>query len=123
MRQRGRDYKPFALALFLCPQEIITIRRRAARKDKNHNSLTSTLEQLGVRVSDTSALGDGFPDSLLYFCGRWFPAEIKNPNVDSSHQKLTEDEVAWWAKMGSPPIILKTFDDCVRFVNRIRTGG
>lgn len=99
------------------------MRRRAARTDNNQKQIVSTLEQLGVKVAICSGHGDGFPDILCFFRGRWTPIEIKNPEVDSSHQKLSDDEAAWWAAMGSPPIILKTMQDCVRFVNRERTAG
>lgn len=42
---------------------------RAKKKDTNHNQIAAEFESLGCWVTDTSAMGNGFPDMLVYNFG------------------------------------------------------
>jgi hypothetical protein len=39
---------------------------RPRKKDTNHNAIASELQSLGCWVTDTSAMGNGFPDMLVH---------------------------------------------------------
>lgn len=41
-------------------------RRFAARKDANHTAIATALAQCGLLVHDTSGVGKGFPDLVVY---------------------------------------------------------
>lgn len=40
------------------------MRRRAAKKDTNHNPISQAMRDVGYLTHDTSALGDGFVDEI-----------------------------------------------------------
>jgi len=69
------------------------MKRRAARKDANHNAIQTAFERLGWSVADTSALGDGFPDLLAAKHQETIAVEVKDGAKPPSARKLTPDEV------------------------------
>jgi len=64
--------------------------RRAARTDRNHAEIRDGLRRMGIKVIDTSRLGDGFVDIVVCHGGRVYLMEIKMPGC-----KLTPDEGAF----------------------------
>jgi len=66
--------------------------RRAARVDANQNAIVSDLRKMGCSVAITSALGKGFPDIVVGWCGRNYLFEIKDPKQPPSRRCLTADE-------------------------------
>jgi hypothetical protein len=55
------------------------VRRRAARKDKNHDDLKEVFEQLGCTVVDMHATGiPGWPDMAVGLMGTTHLVEVKN---------------------------------------------
>ena len=42
---------------------------RAKKKDSNHKAIAAEFESLGCWVSDTSTMGNGYPDMLVYNFG------------------------------------------------------
>jgi hypothetical protein len=69
--------------------------RRAARTDGNHTDVTKALEQSGMRVTSTAALGKGFPDLVVGFRGLTMLLEVKDEAQDPNKRKLTADETKW----------------------------
>lgn len=52
--------------------------RRAARIDANHTDICAALRGMGVHVTSLASVGNGVPDLLLSYRGRWYVAEIKD---------------------------------------------
>lgn len=72
--------------------------RRAARTDANHSEIRDALRDVpGCVVGDTHSLGDGFPDLVIGWRGRWIPVEIKDGSKPQSARALTEAEAKWHA--------------------------
>lgn len=66
---------------------------RFARKvDGNHTAVVAALRAVGAWVADTSRLGGGFPDLLVWFRGRWHLLEVKDGTLPPSARKLTDAE-------------------------------
>lgn len=51
------------------------------KKDKNQNNIARALEKAGCSVTDTSAIGGGFPDLVVGRAGRNYLMEVKNPET------------------------------------------
>ena len=73
--------------------------RRASKKDTTHNDIASELESLGCWVSDTSAMGNGYPDMFCYnqTTGESFFIEAK-----SKYGKRKENQIKWAEKCPLP---------------------
>ena len=67
--------------------------RYARRVDGNHAEIVRALEQIGVGVLDTSAMGDGFCDIVTFKAGVIRHVEIKNGERPPSARKLTIAQV------------------------------
>ena len=61
--------------------------RWARRVDRNHGEIREGLRKMGYTVWDTSRLGGGFPDLLVWDKRRLILVEVKMPG-----EKLTVDE-------------------------------
>lgn len=63
---------------------------RARRTDANHAAIMADLRKAGFRVHDTSALGGGFPDLVVFRpdCGL-FLVEVKDGAKPPSRRRLT----------------------------------
>lgn len=72
---------------------------RAKKKDTNHNDITAELESLGCWVSDTSAMGNGYPDMFCYnqTTGESFFIEAK-----SKYGKRKDNQIKWAEKCPLP---------------------
>lgn len=66
------------------------------RKDANHDAIVSALEGIGASVTDTHALGEGFPDLVVGWRGINFIIEIKDGSKPKSRRVLTDDEQEWF---------------------------
>lgn len=64
--------------------------RRRGRLDSNHPEIVKALEDCGAGVQSLANLGDGVPDLLVAFRGRWHVMEVK-----AGKNKLTADEQKW----------------------------
>ena len=64
--------------------------RWARRVDRNHAAIREGLRKLGYTVWDTSRLGGGFPDLLVWDKRRLILVEVKMPG-----ERLTVDELAF----------------------------
>lgn len=73
--------------------------RKAAKKDSNHNRLSSLAKRLGCKIYDTSRMGDGFPDAvLIYPNGRCQLIEFKT----QEHWDLKPAEVTFMVRNADP---------------------
>ena len=60
--------------------------------DANQAEIVQALRKVGVTVSVTSAVGNGFPDLVCLFRGRLLLVEVKDGSKPPSAQRLTESE-------------------------------
>ena len=58
--------------------------------DANHAEIVAALRGIGAHVQSIANIGDGCPDLLVSFRGKWFVFEVKSPGG-----KLTPDEARW----------------------------
>jgi len=72
---------------------------RAKKKDTNHKEIAGELECLGCWVTDTSTMGNGFPDMLCYqlATGKSFFVEAK-----SKYGKRKPNQIEWAEKCPLP---------------------
>lgn len=64
--------------------------RRAAKVDSNHAAIVKTLRKIGCKVTDLSRVGEGVPDILVWYRGRFLLLEIKVPGG-----KLNDRQAKW----------------------------
>lgn len=85
-------------------------RQYAKRVDTNHGDIRDSLRLLGFQVQDTSRLGAGFPDLVVYH-----PAHmeygIKLIEIKVKGEKLTEPEQEFKGKWESYVIVAYSLDD------------
>lgn len=85
---------------------------RRKRIDANQREIVRDLRMVGVFIEPKLArVGDGCPDVLWRYRGRWGVAEIKRPGED-----LTSSEWDWWFRSGllsegQKPIVWRSLDD------------
>ena len=71
--------------------------RHAKRTDANHSAIRDGLRQIGYNVTDTSHIGNGYPDLTVKIgCKLPILLEVKDPAKPKSAQALTEKEVAFF---------------------------
>ncbi len=91
------------------------------RVDANQKDMVSALRGMGCKVFITSAFGNGFPDALLGI-DDWFDClvEIKDGSKPPSAQKLTPAEERFHADWGFCTIIIRSVEEAIEFVNKVR---
>jgi hypothetical protein len=83
----------------------VSLHRRAAKRDAAEGPIVEAARAFGFSVDYLSK--KGMPDLLLGKDGLTRVVEVKSGNG-----KLTEDQVAWWAKWrGNSPIVLRSVED------------
>lgn len=75
--------------------------RRLARTDANQSYIVRALRQVGAKVAVLSGIGEGIPDLLVAFRGKWYVLEIKDELKPASARKLTKAEADWHQEFGS----------------------
>lgn len=63
--------------------------RFARRTDGNHAAILRVMREAGAWVVDTSRVGGGFPDAMVWHRGTIHLVEIKNGALSKSRRKLT----------------------------------
>lgn len=89
------------------------------RTDANHAEVIGWFEQLGCIVTDTSQVGGGFPDIVCGLIGRTLLIEIKTEDGELLPSQKTFN--ARWR--GEQPVLVRTQQDCIDLVTKIRRGG
>jgi hypothetical protein len=67
--------------------------RYARKVDGNQGEIVAALEAIGVRVFDTSSVGQGLPDLVCMRGGKTTWVEVKNGDRPPSARKLTLAQV------------------------------
>ena len=90
--------------------------RRAAKTDANQKRIVRVLRQAGCRVCSTAAVGNGFPDLLVYrpAIGHLFLLEVKDGEKSPSHRKLTPHQAKFHEEW--PVHVVKSEDDALKVV-------
>lgn len=86
------------------------MRRYAAKTDANHADLVRLLRDMGAYVIDCAHVGDGFPDLLVGWRGKWTLVEIKDGAKSPSRRRLTPDQIPLHAeceRRGLPCVVIK----------------
>ena len=94
------------------------MRRRPARRyDANHRTISDALEAVGAMVVDLAVVGDGCPDILVGFRGRWVAMEIKDGTRIASERKLTHPEEHFFQRAAAralPCFVVESIEDAIR---------
>ena len=69
-------------------------RYNRCRRDANHKEIVERLRELGCSVRDLSQVGDHLGDIEIGMMGYDFPAEIKSPGEQLTHEQ-GEAHMAW----------------------------
>jgi hypothetical protein len=85
---------------------------RAKRKDRNHNEIAAAFESCGFSVHDTSALGGGFPDMVVWRQRNGYVlVEVKDGKKPPSGRVLTKREQSFAQKF--PVVVVYRVSDVV----------
>lgn len=88
------------------------MRRRANKRDANHGPIRDRLKCIpGCYVKDTGDYGDGFPDLVVRFRGKWCGLEIKDPAKPPSARSLRSKQEEWQWIMGEQYRCVTTFEE------------
>lgn len=86
-----------------------------ARVDKNHKDIVECFRKIGCSVLSLSAVGKGCPDLLISYQKQCYLVEVK-----SEHGKLNTWQEEWGRRWGSPVYVVKTKEDCVALLIKLR---
>ncbi len=95
--------------------------RQHGRVDANQAAIADAQRAVGAWVWDTHALGNGFPDQLVFFRNRFYLQEIK-----SRTGKLTPAEQEWHRQYPGAADIVRTPEQALQVIGAIvveREGG
>ena len=91
--------------------------RRAAKIDANQNALVDALRAGGASAFITSAVGNGFTDLVVGYCGGTFLIEVKNGNLPPSRRRLTPAQEKFHREWtGGPILLFETLEDVAAFL-------
>jgi hypothetical protein len=95
---------------------------RGSRQDANHSEVVDGLRKVGAHVTDTSAAGDGFPDLVVGFRGRWFVIEVKDGSLPPSERVLTPKQKKWHAEVQghAPAHVANSLADALLIIGAIK---
>ena len=88
--------------------------RRAAKVDGNQSAIVQALERMGLSVRSTAALGDGFPD-LVIFSPRvqlTLLAEVKE-----AKGSFTGAQLMFYRSWSGPVYVLRAVTDAIYIAN------
>jgi hypothetical protein len=89
--------------------------RRAAKVDANQSAITKALRSAGAFVQPLHSIGQGCPDLLVAYRGKWSVLEVKDGDKPPSQRKLTPDEQEWHERVGgrAPVFIVENIEDAL----------
>lgn len=97
--------------------------RRAARTDANHREVVEALRAAGAAVTDTSAVGGGFPDLVATFRNAVYLVEVKDGEKSPSRRKLTPEQEAWHAQQRAKVHIVTSPHEALVAIGAITPAG
>lgn len=83
-------------------------RRRA---DGNHTHIADAFRVMGCEVTDTHAVGNGFPDMVIERSQQVRFVEVKDPAQVPSKRRLTQAEERFRAWLGDRYVVVETTMD------------
>ncbi len=83
------------------------------KKDDNQDEIVAALREAGASVAITSAVHKGFPDLVVGFNGRTFLLEVKDGSKVASAQKLTPDQVRFFADWKGHAVVVRSVEDAL----------
>lgn len=93
---------------------MLTIMNRwASRVDNAHGEIRDGLRQLGYPVWDCARHGDGFPDLLVGYLGKFILLEIKSPGEDLNDRERNFHSIF----DGYPVYVIQILDDAIAVIN------
>ena len=93
--------------------------RRAAKVDANHGEIVAALRKAGAGVCDLSAVGQGCPDLLVSYQGRWNLLEVKDGAKPPSARTLTQDQVKWHGRHHAKVHVVTSVDEALSAVGAV----
>lgn len=87
---------------------------RANRRDQNHWRIVSEFQTLGCSVDDTSRMGNGFPDIVVGYRGRFHAVEIKVPKKG----RVLHSQTQWAASTRGCWHLVKELSDVHELIER-----
>jgi len=81
--------------------------------DANHSEIVRALRDTGAFVQSLADVGNGCPDLLVSFRGRWFVFEVKSPGG-----KLTPDETKWHNAARASVFVVFNPNEALRVLER-----
>lgn len=94
--------------------------RRAARTDANQAEIVKALRAIGASVTDTSSVGQGFPDLVAGFRGRNWLLECKDGRKPPSARKLTPDQIEFKATWRGHWAVVNSPEEALEIVGRVQ---
>jgi hypothetical protein len=97
--------------------------RRAAKVDANQSTIIKALRSVGAFVQPLHTIGQGCPDLLVGYRGKWSLIELKDGSKSPSQRKLTEEEQEWHEKAVSraPVFIAESAEDALLAIGAIKS--
>lgn len=95
----------------------MSIRRTAAKRDKNERDIINALQACGCTVQQLSM--KGVPDLLVGFIDS-YTGEMHNYLIEVKDKggKLTMDEIAWQAQWRGPVFVVYTVEHALELIGR-----
>ena len=90
--------------------------KKYGRTDENQKRIVRVLRKAGCRVCSTAAIGNGFPDLLVYrpAIGQLFLFEVKDGDKAPSRRKLTPHQVIFHEEW--PVHVVESEDEALKAV-------
>lgn len=93
------------------------------KKDANHNDVVAAMREVNDSVRDTSSLGRGMPDGLIWINGGWQLFDIKNPKTGYGRRGLNKTQKKWIGqRKGGPVYLIYNEEEGRRFAAGDLTG-
>jgi len=89
--------------------------KQRARVDKNHKSIVQCFRKLGCSVLSLHMVGKGCPDLLICYQMQLYLVEVKD--TGGKLNTLQED---WHRKWGSPVYVVRSNNEVVSLLNKLR---
>lgn len=74
---------------------VLSMKKYGAKKDANHNVISTYLEYRGCFVKDLSGAGCGVPDLIVWVKTEWVLVEIKNTKTGYGKRGLNKRQKEW----------------------------